>query len=71
MIKKITESTTVKEILELLAFIEKKEDSMVYLRIFDDFSGSFVKIVDKEEDAICDIDDLENYKKENVYKHFH
>ena len=60
MIKKITESTTVKEILELLAFIEKKEDSMVYLRIFDDFSGSFVN-PDKEENAICDIDDLENY----------
>ena len=60
MIKKITESTTVKEILELLAFIEKKENGMVYLKIFDDFSGSFVNS-DKEENAICDIDDLENY----------
>lgn len=61
MIKKITESTTVKEILELLAFIEKKEDDIVYLKIFDDFSGSFVKTVDKEENAICEIDVLENY----------
>lgn len=59
MIKKITEFTTVKEILELLAFIEKKEDDMVYLKIFEDFSGSFVN--SEGEDAICDIDDLENY----------
>lgn len=64
MITEITEETTVKEIIEVLEFIEKFENSSTRIELWSDISGGFTK--SGYYDQFIEFSDLPEYIKKHI-----
>ena len=69
MITKITPSTTVAELTELIQHIEEREEKFIWLELYSDSEGFFCYYKNGEDQTLVDMEDLEYYLDEPD-KHF-
>ena len=61
MITKITPSTTVAELTELIQHIEERESKFIWFELYGDEEGVFCYRENEENCTLVDIEDLEEY----------
>lgn len=64
MITKITPSTTVKELVELIGYMEDRERKFIWLELYSDSEGFFCYYKNGEDQTLVDMEDLEYYLDE-------
>ena len=64
MITKITPETTVKELVEIIEYMEDMEEKFIWLELYGDSDGTFCYYENGENETLVGIEDLEDYLDE-------